>query len=122
VRGARQTHHIVIVLSGRRVAAGDPVEQLDVVAVEQGFEPIKLGAVETREEVVRERAKKKVDLLSAAAPRAKLDSPASSIRAAHVVDATGDMCAVGYRGFNPVRAVSRANWFAAPTGPSPDGG
>ena len=40
-------HHIVIVLSWRGAAAGDPVEQFDVVAVEQDFEPIKLGAIET---------------------------------------------------------------------------
>jgi hypothetical protein len=80
VRGAQQAHQIVIVLSWRRAAAGDPVEQLDVGAVEQGFEPIKLGAVETREKIVRECAQKKVDLLSAPAPGAKQDSPTSSVR------------------------------------------
>ena len=89
----------------RRAAAGDPVEQVDVGAVEQGFEPIELGAVETCEEIVGERAEKKVDLLRAAVPGAKQGSPASSIRisTAHAVGsavgAIDDMCAVGRQGF-----------------------
>src|SRR6476659_4363613 len=112
VRGAQQMHHIVIVLSWRRAAAGDPVEQLDVGAVEQGFEPIKLGAVETREKIIRERAKKKVDLLSAAAPGAKQNSLVSSVRinTAHAVGsavgAIHDVCAIGHRRFHPVRVAS----------------
>src|ERR1700693_5742785 len=108
VSGAQQAHHIVIVLLWRRAAASDPVEQVDVGAVEQGFEPIKLGAVKAREKIVRERAQKKVDLLSAAVPGAKQDSPPSSVRmsTAHAVGsavgAIGDVCAVSHRGFNPV--------------------
>ena len=120
VRGAQQAHQIVIVLLWRLAAARDPVEQLDVVAIEQGFKPNKLGAVETRDKIVRERAQKKVDLLCAAVPGAKQDSAASSVwfNAAHAVGsavgAIHDVCAVGHRWFNPVHASSRANlvWHA----------
>jgi hypothetical protein len=41
-----------------------------LAAVEQGFEPIKFGAVETCKKIVRERVQKKVDLLNAGAPGA----------------------------------------------------
>jgi hypothetical protein len=50
-------------------------------------EPIELGAIKNREKVLRERAEKEVDLLSAASPRAKQHSPTPSIRisTAHAV-------------------------------------
>jgi hypothetical protein len=53
VRGPRPAHHIVIVLSQRCATAADLVEQLNVAAVGQSFEPIKLEAVEIREKIVR---------------------------------------------------------------------
>jgi hypothetical protein len=50
-------------------------------------EPIELGAIKNREKVLRERAEKEADLLSAASPRAKQHSPTPSIRisTAHAV-------------------------------------
>src|SRR5258706_9899275 len=77
-RDAEQAHHLVIVLAGRRTAAGDPIEQLRVGAIEQGFEPIELDAVQYPDEVVRERAHQEVDLLCAPMPRAKQDPSTSS--------------------------------------------
>src|SRR5205807_1861984 len=58
-------------------AADDPIEQVDVAAIEQGFEPIQLIVVKLMKGTIGERADNEVDLLGAAVPRAEQEPPAA---------------------------------------------
>src|SRR5258707_14753448 len=82
--GAQQAHHVVVVRRRRRGAAGDPVEQVDVGAAEQGLESVELGAVKRRERGLGERAEDEVDLLRAAVPGAEQELPAANVRSVHL--------------------------------------
>ena len=70
-RRAQQVHQIVVVCRRRSSAAGDPIEQIGVGAIEKGFELIELHGAKPVDAAIRKRAEDQVDLLSAAVPAAK---------------------------------------------------
>jgi hypothetical protein len=49
-------------------AADDPIEQIGIGSIEQGFEPVELVRVKPREVSLRERAENKVAFLRAPVP------------------------------------------------------
>jgi len=77
---AQHPHQIVIVLRRRCDADEDPVEQIDVGAIEQRFEALELRAVQALEARFGERAEDEVYLLRAAMPAAELQPPAADIQ------------------------------------------
>src|SRR5262245_36413266 len=77
--GAQQAHHVVVVCRRGPAAPGDPVEQVGVGAVEQGFESVQLGAVQVIKRRLGERAEQKVDLLRAAVPAAEQKPPTADL-------------------------------------------
>jgi hypothetical protein len=75
---AQQPHQLVIVLRRRRCDTDeDPVEQIDIGAIEQRFEALELRAVQALERRLGERTEDEVDLLRAAMPAAELQPPAA---------------------------------------------
>ena len=80
VETAQQPHQVVIVLRRRCDADEDPVEQIDVGAIEQRFEALELRAVQALERRLGERTEDEVDFLRAAMPAPKLQPPAADIQ------------------------------------------
>jgi hypothetical protein len=69
----------VIVFRRRGAAAGNPIEQVDIAAIQQRFEPIQLCNAEARETALGERAEDQVNLLRATVPAAEQEAPAASV-------------------------------------------
>ncbi len=67
-KGQQEAGHVVVVFGGRRGAAGDPIEDVGVGAVEQRLVAVELGLVKPGQMGVREAAEDQVALSRAAAP------------------------------------------------------
>ena len=76
---AQHPRHIVVVFRGRRDPGNDPIEQIGIVAIEQSFESVELGAVEVRERPLGERTENEVAFLRAAMPASEQQPPAPDI-------------------------------------------
>ena len=70
----------MVVLRRWRSDAEDPVEQIRVGAIEQGFEAVKLNAVELRKRRLCKRTEDEIALLSATIPTAKQQPAAADVR------------------------------------------
>src|SRR5258706_5422898 len=79
VAGAQHPHHVVVVCRRRRAAAGDPIEQIGVGAIEQGFESVQLHGAELIGGPFGERTEDQVDFLCAAMPAAKQQALAADL-------------------------------------------
>jgi hypothetical protein len=76
---AQKAHHVVVVLWRRESATDDPVEQIGVGAVEQGFEAVELRTVEAREISLSKSAEYEIALLRSTMPAPEQDSPAANL-------------------------------------------
>ena len=76
---AQQVHHVVIMFWRRRAAAENPIEQIEVGAIEQRFESVELSAVEGRERSLGERAKNEVAFLRPAMPASEQQPPTANV-------------------------------------------
>src|SRR3977135_1175095 len=79
VAGAQHPHHVVVVYRRRRAAAGDPIEQIGVIAIEQGFESVQLQGAELIGGPFGERAEDQGDFLLPATAAAKQPTRAGDL-------------------------------------------
>lgn len=75
----KEPHHVVVVLGRRAGAAGDPIEDVGIGAVEEGLVAVELSLVEHREMRVGEAAKDQIALAGAAVPGAEQQPLAANV-------------------------------------------
>jgi hypothetical protein len=77
---AHQAHQLVVVLWRRRAALDDPVKQIGVGTIEQGFETRQLSAVQVGEVGLGKSAENEIAFLRAAMPAPEQQPPAAEIQ------------------------------------------
>ena len=70
-KGNEKAGHVVVVFGGRRGAAGHPIEDVGVGAVEQRLVAVELGSIKSGEMSIGETAEDQVALARPAVPGAE---------------------------------------------------
>jgi hypothetical protein len=78
-KGAQHAQNIVFVLSRGWRTAKDPFAKIGVGTIEQRFEALELGVVETREAGIGERSEEEIALQGSAMPTSEQEPPATNV-------------------------------------------